>query len=91
MPQEQIARRIGIRSLKTLRKHFRAELDGGTLDANTSVAQAALQDGQVRTTSHRHYVLAKVPAGWKEHPSFESMQGARPPFIVAKEEGVQQP
>jgi hypothetical protein len=38
--QEQIARRLGIRSVQTLRRHFREELDRGTLDANTTVAQS---------------------------------------------------
>ena len=39
VPQEQIARRVGIRSVKTLRKHFREELDEGSLDANSTVAK----------------------------------------------------
>jgi|SRR5579871_3300193 len=36
-PQEHIARKIGIRSPKTLRKHFRAELETGFCDANYQV------------------------------------------------------
>ena len=39
VPQEEIAKRIGIRSPKTLRKHYREELDRGSLDANCKVVQ----------------------------------------------------
>ena len=34
MTHEQIAQIIGIRSTKTLRKHFRLELDMGSAEAN---------------------------------------------------------
>src|ERR1700693_3786982 len=37
--QEEIAKHIGIRSPKTLRKHFREELDRGGTEANYKVAQ----------------------------------------------------
>jgi len=36
---EEIARKIGIRSPKTLRKHFREELDLGATDANYRVGK----------------------------------------------------
>src|SRR5580704_4530986 len=39
MPHEDIARKIGIRSPKTLRKHFRNELDLGIIDANYKVSK----------------------------------------------------
>ena len=33
-PHEDITRKVGFRSPKTLRKHFREELDIGIIDAN---------------------------------------------------------
>jgi hypothetical protein len=39
-PQEQIARKIQIRSEKTLRKYFRDELDFGAMEANANVGGA---------------------------------------------------
>src|SRR5260370_25157033 len=43
IPHEQIAKRIGIRSPKTLRKHFRSELDDGITEANYQVARSLHQ------------------------------------------------
>ena len=39
--QEQIAESVGLRSPKTLRKHFRTELDGGLAEATLSVVRVA--------------------------------------------------
>jgi hypothetical protein len=41
--QEQICQAMGIRSEKTLRKHFRAELEEGSLHATVKVARTALE------------------------------------------------
>jgi hypothetical protein len=91
VPQEQIARRIGIRSAKTLRKHFREELDGGALEANTSVVQTLYK----MATSGEHPTATlfwlKCRAGWKESRAMEPTSDLPPPFIVAKEEGAPQP
>ena len=38
-PHTDIARKIGLRSPKTLRKHFRKELEMGAMEANYRVAQ----------------------------------------------------
>ena len=38
--QEQIAHMIGVRSPKTLRKHFRNELDRAAVEANVTVTQS---------------------------------------------------
>jgi len=89
--QEQIARRLGIRSVKTLRKHFREELDRGTLDANTNVAQTLYKMAK----SGRHPVATmfwlKCRAGWKDRSGYEPQAATPPPFVVAKDDGVQQP
>jgi hypothetical protein len=44
---EDIAKVIGIKSPKTLRKHFRQELDLGAIEANGRVGPDALQDGNI--------------------------------------------
>lgn len=40
--QSDIAKMIGIRSPKTLRKHFRMELDRGALEANSNVPRRCM-------------------------------------------------
>jgi hypothetical protein len=89
--QELIALKIGIRSAKSLRKYFRQELDQGTLEANAKVMQTLLQ----MATSGQHpaatFFWLKCRAGWRERSHFESTPTEPPPFVVAKEEGVQQP
>ncbi len=86
VPQEQIARRLGIRSAKTLRKHFREELDRGALDANTTVAQTLYK----MATSGNHpaatFFWLKTRAGWRERAQFEPTASMPPPFVIAKEE-----
>ena len=61
IPQEQIARQVGIRSAKTLRKHFRKELDRGDMDANLKVISDTVPDGHLREVSGRHFLLAQHP------------------------------
>jgi hypothetical protein len=86
VPQEQIARQVGLRSPKTLRKHFRDELDRGETEANTKVAQTLF--GMATSGDHpaATFFWLKVRAGWRERPSFEPSTSAPPPFVVAKEE-----
>ncbi|MGD0301262.1 MAG: hypothetical protein ABSE86_29650 [Bryobacteraceae bacterium] len=91
VPQKEIARRIGIRSTKTLRAHYRTELDRGALEANMSVTQTLYK----MATSGNHPVATlfwlKVRAGWQERPSQTVNPLPSPPFVVAKENGVEQP
>jgi hypothetical protein len=81
---ETIARAIGIRSPKSLRKHYREELDRGQLEANAKVAQTAFQ----MASSGQHPVMTiywlKCRAGWKESRD-SSLPVAPPAFIVAQE------
>ncbi len=85
--QEQIAARIGIRSPKTLRKHYREEIDRGATDANTLVGQALYR----MATSGEHPAATifwlKSRAGWKENRGFEPGAIQPAPFIVASERG----
>ncbi len=85
--QEDIARKLGIRSPKTLRKYFREELDSGASDANARVAQTAFK----LATSGRCPVATifwlKSRAGWTEQREFQPA-GTPPPVIVAKEDAA---
>jgi hypothetical protein len=68
IPEPQIAGTIGEHGIdaKTLRKHFRRELDTGATKANTAVAQTLY-----KMASSGHHAAAtifwlKCRAGWKE-------------------------
>jgi hypothetical protein len=78
---------IGIRSAKTLRKHFRAELDRGGLEANSNVAQALYK----MATSGKHAAATmfwlKCRAHWRERGTLETVSAAVAPFIVSLEKG----
>lgn len=65
--EDDIARSVGI-APKTLRKHYREELDLGHIKANAAVAQSlykkALGDGTSAVTAAIFWL--KTQAGWKE-------------------------
>jgi hypothetical protein len=82
--QEDIALRIGVRSAKTLRKHFRNELDRGASEANLSVAQALFKKTREGDIEAIIFWL-KSRAGWRDRPEFDRNTTAPPPFIVAME------
>jgi hypothetical protein len=87
---EQIARQIGIRSPKTMRKYFRSELDSGIAEANYKMAKSLFTSGTTGDTVAAMFWL-KCRAGWRERPSLEPGASSPPPFVVAKDDGVQQP
>lgn len=89
MTHEQIAIRIGIRSPKTLRKHFRHELDCGSIDANTRAAQTLFKMATSGNYPAATIFWLKSRAGWKDRPQFEAANIERPPFIVARENGAE--
>src|SRR3954468_4163394 len=66
VPHEEIARMVGIRSPKTLRKYFRDELAAGSTEANAMVAQTLYQ----MATSGQHPAATmfwmKTRARWSE-------------------------
>jgi hypothetical protein len=67
IPEEQIATVIGI-SAMTLRKHYRAELDKGQVDANVRIAQSlfdkAMGNGPGAVAACIFWLKAR--AGWSE-------------------------
>jgi len=82
---DQIARHIGIRSAKTLRKYFRGELDSGTPEANYKMAKSLFDRGSKGDTLAAMFWL-RCRAGWREHRLPEQGIDAPPPFVVAKDE-----
>ncbi len=88
--QDEIAAKIGIRSPKTLRKYFRGELTSGVTDANYKVAKS-LYDKAVKGDTYAAQFWLRCRAGWKDRSVYEPQAAPPPPFVVAKEEGVQQP
>ena len=70
LPHIQIAPLIGCSSPKTLRKHFRDELDIGKIQANAKVAGALYQsalDGNVKAQTF----WLKTVGGWKDTGNVE--------------------
>jgi hypothetical protein len=66
IPQESIAKVIGVRSPKTLRKHFRRELDLSAIEANTRVAQTAYRLATSGKSVCATMFWLRCRAGWKE-------------------------
>jgi hypothetical protein len=65
--QEEIAGVVSV-SAKTLRRHFRAELDRGATEANTQVAQTMF--------------WLKCRAGWRQNAPAGREAKQTPPFVV---------
>jgi hypothetical protein len=82
-PQQDIARRIGIRSEKTLRKYFREELDLAAMDANASVGGALYRKAMDGNTDAQKFWLERR-AGWSNWQGHSGLF-TPPPFVVARE------
>lgn len=65
IPQTDIARVIGI-DPKTLRKHFREELDTGAVKANAAVAKTAFEMALSGEKPTMTMFWLRHRAGWKE-------------------------
>jgi hypothetical protein len=76
VPETDIARVLAI-DPKTLRKHYRDELDTGQIKANSKVAESlyrkALGDGSQSVTAAIFWL--KTRAGWKEPAVHEGTEG----------------
>ena len=82
-PQEEIARQMGIRSVKTLRKYYRRELDLGATEANANVGGAVYKSAMGGNTDAQKFWL-ESRAGWKRWPVAAKSVNP-PPFVVARE------
>jgi hypothetical protein len=69
VPQEDIALVIGV-DAKTLRLHYRAELDTGAIKANAQVAQTLFKQATTGNTAAAIFWL-KARAGWREKHEVE--------------------
>jgi hypothetical protein len=65
IPQEDIATFLGI-DAKTLRKHFRAELDRGSIEATSKVAQSLFRMATEGNNVAAAIFWMKARAGWRE-------------------------
>jgi hypothetical protein len=65
VPQESIAIHIGV-DPKTLRKHFRDELDRGSVEATAKVAQTLFHLATVEKNVASVIFWMKARAGWRE-------------------------
>ena len=87
IPHEDIARKIGVRSPKTLRRHFREELDLGSTEANYKVAQTLFKMATSGECVAATIFWMKTRNGPSERASDDVRQIAPPHFIVAREPG----
>lgn len=79
VPQEEIATFLDI-DAKTLRKHFRAELDRGSIEATTKVAQSLFRMATEGNNVAAAIFSMKARAGWSEKQRIE--HGLPGPFSV---------
>ena len=83
--QEEIARCLGLRSAKTLRRHFREELDRAAPEANARVAQSLYQQATSGKKTGATIFWLKVRAGWREPATGVPRPVELPPFLVVPE------
>ena len=81
VPQETIAGYIGI-DAKTLRKHFRPELDHGSLEANVKVAQTLFSMATVDRNVAAAIFWMKARGGWREKNMLDTDGSAQQPVQV---------
>ena len=70
IPQDQIASYVGI-DTKTLRKHYREELDKGMIQANASVAKALFKQATELNSTPAAIFWLKIRAGWQEKQAID--------------------
>lgn len=81
--QAEIAAHIGV-SEKTLRRHYRGELDRATVTAVAKVAESLFQKAIAGDTTAMIFWL-KARAGWSDKPAADSGDDAPPPTKVVVE------
>src|SRR5580692_1020931 len=74
VPQEEIATFLEI-DAKTLRKHFRLELDRGAIEANVKVAQTLFTMATVDKNVTAAIFWMKARAGWREKMALTGENG----------------
>lgn len=79
---EDIAKMIGLRSPKTLRRHFKEELARGSIEATAQVSQTLYQMATSGKDAACTIFWMKTRAGWREKPNAESTPAEIPDFVV---------
>ena len=82
MKQEDIAACLEIRSAKTLRRHFRVELDRGAPEANARVAQCLYQMSISGKCPQATIFWMKTRVGWRDREPVELRPAEPAPFLV---------
>jgi hypothetical protein len=85
LPQQDIATSVGLRSTKTLRKHFRMELDRGVVDAKAKVLQTLFKMAASGQHPAATIFWVKTRLGWREIQIVENRPAVIPDFVVAEE------
>jgi hypothetical protein len=85
MTQQDIATTLALRSTKTLRKHFRKELDRGAVDAKAQVLQKLYHMAKSGECPAATIFWVKTRLGWRETQTVETRPVAIPDFVVAEE------
>lgn len=83
IPHQEIARKVGIRSPKTLRKHFREELDLGATEANYKVGKTLFEMATSGKSPGATIYWDKTHRGQQERRRNKASAVAFPPFVVA--------
>jgi hypothetical protein len=81
-PQEKIACFLSLRSAKTLRRHFREELDRGATEANAQVAQSLYQQATSGKKTAAAIFWLKSRAGWREAGASATPPVTVPPLVI---------
>jgi hypothetical protein len=82
IPHEEIASMIGLRSAKTLRRHFREELTHGSIEATAQVSQTLYQMATSGEEPACTIFWMKTRGGWREKQRPENAPSAAPDFVV---------
>lgn len=82
---EEIAQMIGLRSAKTLRRHFREELTRGSIEATAQVSQTLYQMATSGQEPACTMFWMKTRGGWREKQRSETEPTAVPDFVVSVE------
>jgi hypothetical protein len=83
--QEDIATEVGLRSPKTLRKHFREELDHGRIGAEYKVRKTLFELAQSGLYPGASIYWLKLQARWHSCSLPDSQLAAIPDFVVTRD------
>jgi hypothetical protein len=87
IPQLEVAGFLGI-DMKTLRKHFREELDRGVVEANAKVAQSLFQMATQGKNVAAAIFWLKIRAGWRERVEIQPILGDASTMTDAELEAI---